>query len=208
MTYFTDQVWFFNSAREALLGKPSLLGITSSITWLHQGALWTYMLVPEQTGMVITTLMTMASVVLMYFWAKRFGVILLIANPWFWFNWLVPYHLSPIPLFTLITLHLFKLRRNFLFGLFLGLLYQLHLLTFLFWPLLIFRFKLRTLLGFILGILPFLISGPIQTFGIFIWLVKHLFEGFSGSNVSDAYITVLLVPAIMILNKIYKRLVK
>lgn len=43
--YFADMDWFFDSARQALVsGEVPVLGITASITWLHQGPLWTYLL--------------------------------------------------------------------------------------------------------------------------------------------------------------------
>lgn len=45
--FFGDIGWFYLSARDALLlGKFPLLGITASMTWLHQGPLWTYLLIP------------------------------------------------------------------------------------------------------------------------------------------------------------------
>jgi len=45
MPFIPDQAWFYLSARDIFVkGQIPLLGITSSHTWLHQGALWTYML--------------------------------------------------------------------------------------------------------------------------------------------------------------------
>jgi len=92
--------------------------------------------------------------------------------------------------------------RPFFAGLFLGLLYQLHLLTFLFWIFI----KPKMLPGFILGILPFLLVGPVQTFGIFAWIAKHLLTGFSGSTFSGAYIITLTVPLILAVSFLISRL--
>jgi hypothetical protein len=45
MSFIGDQAWFYLSARDLVIdGKIPLVGITSSHTWLHQGALWTYIL--------------------------------------------------------------------------------------------------------------------------------------------------------------------
>lgn len=47
MPFIGDQAWFYLSARDALTqGNIPLVGITASRTWLHQGAYWTYLLVP------------------------------------------------------------------------------------------------------------------------------------------------------------------
>lgn len=45
--FIGDQAWFYLSARDMMqTGQIPLVGITSSHTWLHQGALWTYILGP------------------------------------------------------------------------------------------------------------------------------------------------------------------
>ncbi len=45
MSFFSDQAWFYISARDMVLtGNIPLVGIASSHPWLHQGALWTYIL--------------------------------------------------------------------------------------------------------------------------------------------------------------------
>ncbi|MBP9797966.1 glycosyltransferase family 39 protein [Candidatus Woesebacteria bacterium] len=47
MPFIGDQAWFYLSARNALdSGNIPLVGITASRTWLHQGAFWTYILMP------------------------------------------------------------------------------------------------------------------------------------------------------------------
>ncbi len=45
MPFIGDQGWYYISARDLLLtGEIPLVGITSSHIWLHQGAIWTYIL--------------------------------------------------------------------------------------------------------------------------------------------------------------------
>lgn len=215
--YFADIDWFYLSAREALLsGRFPVLGITASIIWLHQGPLWTYMVIP---AFWISNFHPLSPVIFIIFinlflisnfyylisllFGKRtalLSTLVLVFNPWLAMHLRTPYHTAPVPLFEVIFLLCLIKQKDFLAGLFLGMLYQLHLLTFIFWPLLIFRLNKRSIFGFILGILPFLISGPTQTFGIFIWIAKHLFEGFGGTGLaSEAYRVVLFIPSLLLL---------
>lgn len=211
MPFIGDQAWFYLAARDALLGRGlPLLGITASITWLHQGPLWTYLLVPliahPVLPAILTSLAGVISIYLIYFLGGWPASLLLSALPLSVLQSRMPYHTSLIPLFSILFFHFFLRRRDFLAGLFLGFLYQLHLLTFIFWPVMFFRHQLIP--GFILGILPFLLAGPIQTFGIFAWIAKHTLTGFTGSSISTAYLVVLLVPAILIASWFFNRLPK
>lgn len=215
--FFGDQSWFYISARDALIqGKLPILGITSSITWLHQGPLYTYLLIPSLwlsnfnpfSGVIFILILSILSIFLMYILAGPIAATLLSLSSFAIFNSRIAYHTSPLPFFTILFLIFFKRKRNFLTGLFLGFLYQLHLLTFIFWPLVFFRFKPKIFIGFLLGITPFLIAGPVQTVGIFVWLSKHLITGFSGSTFSEAYKMVFLVPFILVLSFLIFRLPK
>ena len=211
MPFIGDQAWFYLAARDALLGRGlPLLGITASITWLHQGPLWTYLLVPliahPVLPAILTSIMGVVSVYLIYFLGGWPASLLLAALPLSVLQSRMPYHTSLIPLFSIILFLLLRRHRDFLAGLFLGLLYQLHLLTFIFWPVMFFR--RRTIPGFILGILPFLLVGPVQTFGIFAWIAKHTLTGFGGSTISTAYLVVLLVPAILVVPWFLNRIPK
>ncbi|MEK7091301.1 MAG: glycosyltransferase family 2 protein [Patescibacteria group bacterium] len=213
MPFIGDQAWFYLSARDALLGRGlPLLGITASITWLHQGPLWTYFLVPliahPVLPAVFTSVLGVVSVYLIYFLGGWSASLLLATLPLAVLQSRMPYHTSLIPLISIIYFLLLRRRRDFLAGLFLGFLYQLHLLTFIFWPLLFLRLRPRQIAGFLLGILPFLIVGPVQTFGIFAWIAKHALTGFGGSTISTAYLVVLLVPAILIASWFLNRLPK
>jgi hypothetical protein len=226
--FFGDIAWFYLSARNALLfSQFPWLGIATSITWLHQGPLWTYMIIPafllsnfHPLSPVILNLILIIFLVFGFYFliSKLFnknlaflGVMILIFNPWLMMHLRAPYHTAPIPLFEVVFfLYLIK-QRSFLSGLFLGLLYQLHLLTFVFWPLLLVFgiLNLRSALGFILGILPFIVSGPVQTLGIFAWLIKYIFVGFGVAGLaSEAYRVVLFVPGLLLFFLILHKLPK
>jgi len=209
--YFGDMQWFYNSAAEALKsGHLPILGITASITWLHQGPLWTYFLLlpiafyfPPQ---ILTALAGAAAVALAYFAAGPVAAAIMALLPFAVVSSQTAYHTSLIPLF-FFTAYLCLLRhRPFLGGLFIGFLYQSHLLTFIYWPLFVYMAIKRKLKfgwvfgGFVLGILPFILAGPVQTLGIFVWLVKQLVTGFGGvgSGISTAYWVVLL-PLVILL---------
>lgn len=224
--FFGDIGWFYLSARDALLaGQFPLLGITASMTWLHQGPLWTYMLVPAfwlsnfhpLSPVIFALILTIFLIPSFYFLISEFfnkktaflSTLILFLNPWLMMHLRTPYHTSPIPLFEVIFLVVFIKRRDFLAGLFAGLLYQLHLLTFIFWPLLFFRISKKTLLGFFLGILPFIITGPKQIAQLFAWVFRSALAGFPGSNpVSEAYLIVLFIPSMLLLSFIIKKLPK
>lgn len=217
--YFEDIGWFYLSARNALLlGKFPFLGITSSIVWLHQGPLWTYMVIPAfwlsnfhpLSPVIFIIFINLFLIPNFYYlisllFDKRtalLSTLVLVLNPWLMMHLRTPYHTAPIPLFEVIFLLCLIKQRDFLAGLFLGMLYQLHLLTFIFWPLLLTSKILnpKSVLGFLLGILPFLVAGPTQTFGIFVWIIKHLFEGFGGTGLaSEAYRVVLYIPCLLLL---------
>ncbi len=224
--FFGDIGWFYLSARDAiLLGKFPLLGITSSITWLHQGPLWTYMVIP---AFILSNFHPLSPVIFIitlniflipnfyYLILKLFNkktallcTFLLVLFPWWTMHSRIPYHTSPIPLFEVICLLCLIKQRDFLAGLFLGFLYQLHLLTFIFWPIMAFRLNKKIILGFLLGILPFIISGPIQTLGIFVWIIKHIFVGFGVTGLaSEAYRVVLFIPSLLLLSLILHKLSK
>ncbi len=224
--FFGDIGWFYLSARNALLyAQFPLLGITTSIVWLHQGPLWTFMLIPafwlsnfHPLSPIVFILFINLFLISNFYYliSKIFGkntallsTIVLILNPWLMMHSRTPYHTSPIPLFEVLFLLCLIKQRDFLAGLFLGLLYQLHLLTFIFWPLMLSRLNKKSIFGFILGILPFLIAGPTQTLGIFVWIGKHIFVGFGGTGLaSEAYRVVLFIPSLLLLSLILYKLPK
>jgi hypothetical protein len=210
-SFFGDQAWFYLSARDSLLqGKFPLLGITSSIIWLHQGALFTYLLIPTLlltgfeplSGVVLTQIMGVVSVALLYYlgtllFNKRVGFVsalFLAVSPLAVLHSRMSYHTSPIPLFMLICSLLLIKKRAFLSGFFLSLLYSLHLLTLVFWlPVFwwVFKGKLsktKFFTGFFLGLIPFILSGPLAAFGIFVWLGFKTIVGFPATNTPTFYL--------------------
>lgn len=227
MTFIGDQGWFYISARDALLsGKFPLLGITSSITWLHQGPLYTYLLIPSfalfdfhpAAPAFFVSLLGSITILLLYYlvslvFNKQAGLIsalIFSLTPFVVLQTRMPYHTSLIPTFMCIFGIYFHKRRMFLSGLFLGFLYQLHLLTVLILPIVLVKEKnLKPfILGYLLGIVPFILTGPVQTFGILIWMLKQLVTFSFGYQISDAYLMVLSVPLISIMSWMISRFPK
>jgi hypothetical protein len=219
-TFFSDALWFYESAK----GTP-LLGITASLTWLHQGPLWTYLLIPALffsnhslvSGQILTIFLWVLLIPNFYLLiSKLFGksiakimTAFLMLNPYSIRNAVMPYHTSPIPLFEVLFFLLLLKQKHFLSGLFLGFLYQLHLLTFIFWPLLVFRINKKTFFGFILGMLPFIITGPKQILQLLAWVFRSALTGFRGANLaSEAYLMVFYIPGLIFVALILHKLLK
>lgn len=116
MPFIGDYAWFYISARDVVTeGALPLVGIASSHPWLHQGALWTYMLAPvlwgfsfdPVSGAYLTILFFIATIVLMYkvgsaVFSKSVGAIaalLYATSPLIVTHARSPYHTSPIPFF-------------------------------------------------------------------------------------------------------------
>lgn len=156
MIFIGDQGWFYLSARDMLInGQIPLVGIASSHPWLHQGPLWTYMMAGvfwlfgfnPVNGAYLTIILGTLSVLLIYIagkemFSKRIGLIsalLYATSPLVIAHSRMPYHTSPIPLFTL--LFIFSLYRwisgNSIFFplsiLFLTILYNFELATSTLW---------------------------------------------------------------------------
>ncbi|MBI5122683.1 glycosyltransferase [Candidatus Roizmanbacteria bacterium] len=162
LVFIGDQGWFYLSARDMLLnGNIPLLGIASSHPWLHQGALWTYLLAlvfkifgfnPLNGAYLAATIDALAILAIYYtgfkLFSKKIGILsafLYATSPLVLINVYEPYHTSPIPLFTvLFILFLYKWinGNRFYFPLIivvLAILYNLELAT--------------ILLGFITGLI-------------------------------------------------------
>jgi GT2 family glycosyltransferase len=155
LSFIGDQGWYYLSARDLLLtGEIPLVGIASSHPWLHQGALWTYLLAPvlwlfhfhPVSGAYLSALIGILSIVGMYklgsvMFSKHFGFIaaaLFTVSPFVVFSDRVPYHTSPIPFFTIMALYsLYKWMQGniyyfpFLIAM-LAVLYNLEIAAFLF----------------------------------------------------------------------------
>ncbi len=121
MEFISDQGWFYLSAKNIIVhGQIPLVGIPSSHTWLHQGALWTYIVAiafaVSNFNPIAPAYMTAAldaiTIALLYKTGKimfgiRYGLIaavLYAASPLVIYNIRAPYHTSLIPLFTIILI--------------------------------------------------------------------------------------------------------
>lgn len=161
MTFIGDQAWFYTSARDMILnGEVPLVGIPSSRPWLHQGPLWTYVLAfalwlgnfHPASGAYLTALIGVLSIVLIYaicseFFDKRFAFLVSLiyaTSPLVIFYMRMPYHTSPIPFFVIFLFYaLLKWIRGkpqyFPLVIFsMSMLYNFHLGTVVFWPVIIF----------------------------------------------------------------------
>lgn len=207
MMFIGDQAWFYLSARDALLqGTFPVTGITSSVTWLHQGPLYTYFLIPSLAisgfhpvaPAVITSFLGIVTIVLTYLvarlWNNKFTSVITASiaalSPLAIIHARMPYHTSVIPFFFATFILLVARKKYFLAFLFLGFLYQLELASIIIWPPMLFYLvwqryhpRFRDALAFALGILPLIIAGPVQTAGVFIWTLYRLFiQGGQQSN--------------------------
>lgn len=152
MQFIGDQGWFYLAARDMLLtGNVPLVGIPSSHPWLHQGPLWTYMLAivlrignfNPVSGAYLTASIGVVTVFMIYkvgsqLFSPRVGLIaagLYATSPLAIVLSRMPYHTSPIPLFTLLFIYsLYKwIKGNNIFFaaslFFLAILYNLELAT-------------------------------------------------------------------------------
>ncbi len=231
MVFIGDQGWFYLSARDLLTeGNIPLVGITSSHTWLHQGPLWTYMLsIPlvffnfnPVSGGYFTAILGVITVYVVYkigseLFSLRTGAIaslLYAVSPLIISFDRMPYHTSPIALFTALYFYaLFKWTSGksnyFPITIFLiAILYNLELATFiLFFPFAIiliyglFRREswvkkilnkktiIYALILFILPMLPILIydfsNGFKQTFVFLGWTLYKPFSLFLNGSLKS-----------------------
>ena len=121
MPFIADQGWFYISARDMLMGGGiPLVGITSSHTWLHQGAMWTYILAVilklfnynPVAPAVFTALLGVITVFVVYklgkeLFSERVGLIpafLFATAPIIIADARMAYHTSSIPLITALLI--------------------------------------------------------------------------------------------------------
>ncbi|HVT00816.1 MAG TPA: glycosyltransferase [Patescibacteria group bacterium] len=163
--FIPDQGWFFLSARSMVLtGVIPLVGITSSHTWLHQGAFWTYLLAPflstfnfnPYAGFYLAVAFGFASMILVYKIGKRFinerfamvSTFLYSASPLIVIHERMAYHTAPISFFCLLLIYSLGRwvrgeRIFFPICLFImSCLYNLELATVVFWPVIVVLFTL------------------------------------------------------------------
>lgn len=166
----------------ALTGQIPLVGIPSSVVWLHQGPLSIYFIYisfviggfQPYVPAVFYGVMGAITVLLIYLLGKKMfnrdvglmGAIFFATSPWVIVNTRIPYHTAPIPFFTVLFfffLYSFlktRTRRDLMLtGFFLGILFQLELsngVLFFLVAILFFLQKIKLRLrSFILLILSF-----------------------------------------------------
>lgn len=122
MPFIGDQAWYYISARDMIsTGKIPLVGIESSHPWLHQGALWTYLLALSFkllgfnpfVGMYLSIVFGVLGMIGMYglgklMFSRRVGIIaaaLFATSPLVILSDRMPYHTSPIPFFTILFIY-------------------------------------------------------------------------------------------------------
>ncbi len=122
MSFFSDQAWYYLSARDMLqTGNIPLVGIASSHPWLHQGAYWTYILGfifaishfdPIAPG-YFTAGLGVLTVLLMYIIGKKMfspsvglvSAFLYATSPLIIIHARAPYHTSLIPLIVILYMY-------------------------------------------------------------------------------------------------------
>lgn len=152
MTFIGDQAWYYISAKEMVTeGVIPLVGITSSHTWLHQGAYWTYLMAPflmlynfaPISGMYLSIIINALTIIAIYLLSKKLfnKRVGLISATLYSFSPLViifsrmPYHTTPIPFFTILFINSILSwvkgdKKYFpLIFLFIGILYNFELAT-------------------------------------------------------------------------------
>jgi len=122
MHFISEQGWFYLSARDAIVsGKIPLVGMQSSREWLHQGAYWTYLLIPifwlfgfnPLNGVYISIFLDVLAIYFIYklgatMFSNRVGLISAIlysTSPFVIFIARMPYHTSPIPLLAILFIY-------------------------------------------------------------------------------------------------------
>ena len=111
--FIGDQGWYYLSARDLVVqGKIPLVGITTSHTWLHHGALFTYMLAIALwlfsfyplAGVFVTIPITLGAILLLYklgtlMFGRAVGLtcaFLFATSPLVLVNTRMAYHTSPL----------------------------------------------------------------------------------------------------------------
>lgn len=204
MTFISDQGKDYLAARDMVqTGQPALVGIASSVPWLYQGPFFVWMIafVFKLSGFnpvhpaVLTATLGVLTVYLTYKFSRSLlAGFILAASPLAVVHSRLAYHISPIPLFSI--LYLMALQNQSVVWSFLlaGILLQFELTTL---PLVIFavlyllKRKQKLFPAALVFLLPFipkiifdLTHGFKQTFGLIAWAGYRLvsFFGFSSRH--------------------------
>ncbi|MCX6816332.1 MAG: glycosyltransferase [Candidatus Beckwithbacteria bacterium] len=196
MTFIGDQGRDYLAAREMVQsGHWPLVGIPSSVPWLRQGPLFIWLIALSfklghfnpLAPAVLTAVFGVLTVYLVYrFSHSRLAALVMATSPLALIHSRMPYHVSPIPLFTvlyLIALQSQSVAWTFLLA---GVLLQFELTTL---PLLLlaliyfYKHKLKIFPQIFLVLIPFIPKliydfshGFTQTFGFGAWTIHRLLE--------------------------------
>lgn len=139
MTFISDQGKDYLTARDMVLtGQPALVGIASSVPWLHQGPffIWLLAFVFKLTGFnpvhpaILTATLGVLTVYLTYKFSRSYlAAFILAASPLAVIHSRLAYHISPIPLFSVLYLLALQSRSVFWSFLLAGILLQFELTT-------------------------------------------------------------------------------
>lgn len=182
MTFIADQGKDYLTARDMVLtSQPALVGIASSVPWLYQGPffIWLLAFVFKFTGFnpvhpaILTAVLGVLTVYLTYkFSRSHLAALILAASPLAVVHSRLAYHISPIPLFSVLYLMaLQNLSVHWTFFL-AAVLLQFELTTLPLTVLALIRFKkfsLFWLIPFIPKIIYDLTHGFTQTLGLAAW---------------------------------------
>lgn len=122
MQFIGDQGWYYLSANRLITGVEfPLVGIASSHPWLHQGAFWTYLLSVALwvggphvlSGYYLALLFAISTLVALFkvteqMFSKKIAFIALTLyafSPLIILQARVPYHVTPIPFFTILFIY-------------------------------------------------------------------------------------------------------
>lgn len=206
MTFISDQGKDYLTARDMVLtNQPALVGIASSVPWLHQGPffIWLLALVFKLTGFnpvhpaILTAVLGVLTVYLTYKFSRSYlAAMILAVSPLAVVHSRLAYHTSPIPLFS--VLYLLALQSQSVFWSFLlaGILLQFELTTL---PLVIlavlylFKRKQKLFPAGLVFFIPFipkiifdLTHGFTQTLGLTAWAGYRLVNFHKYGNASAA----------------------
>lgn len=215
----SDIGWYYLSARDLLIkGQLPLVGIPSSVPILRQGAIFTWLLAGALWignfnpiyGSYLTVIMGMVSVYAIFkitsgWFGKRIGIIsslLAASSPYIVEIDRSPFVVAAMFPATLLIAHSFgKIVRGekkyyFSLGFWTSMLFQIELVGFILWPILVLTFfwgklaeKLNDFVKFILGTLigltPFIVwdlkqGVYLQTLGFLGWVATKSLEGILG----------------------------
>ena len=182
MTFISDQGKDYLTARDMVLtSRPALVGIASSVPWLYQGPffIWMIAFVFKLTGFspvhpaILTATLGVLTVYLTYKFSRSYlAAFILAASPLAVIHSRLAYHISPIPLFSILylfALQSFSVGWTFFLA---GILLQFELTTLPLTILALIRFKKFSffwLIPFIPKIIYDLSHGFTQTLGLAAW---------------------------------------